>query len=32
VSAAIDQEMMMKAIDEANEKKREDDAWILWQW
>jgi hypothetical protein len=31
-SAAIDQERMMKAVAEANEKKREDDAWICWQW
>jgi hypothetical protein len=27
-SAAIDQERMMKAVAEADEKKREDDAWI----
>jgi glycine cleavage system H lipoate-binding protein len=32
VSAAIDQERMMKAVVEADEKKEEeDDAWIHWQ-
>jgi hypothetical protein len=32
VSAAVDQERMMKAIAKVDEKKRKNDVWIHWQW